>query len=178
VDGELPPNVRIGAGSVITGDFAFKRFYAEGAEALIIGGRCVLDGVQFGVGRQGRLHIGDCCYFTNAVLLAELEVRIGSNVVIGWNVTIADTDFHPVEPDARVQDAIACSPGGSGRERPPIPRRPVFIDDDVWIGPNAAILKGVRVGAGAFIEPGALVTEDVPAGARVLGNPAKVVGDA
>ena len=178
VDGELPPNVRIGAGSVITGDFAFKRFYAEGVEALIIGGRCVLDGVQFGVGRQGRLHIGDCCYFTNAVLLAEFEVRIGSNVVIGWNVTIADTDFHPVDPAARIEDAIACSPGGSGRERPPIPRKPVVIDDDVWIGPNAAILKGVRVGAGAFIEPGALVTEDVPAGARVLGNPAKVVGDA
>ncbi|HEX9504851.1 MAG TPA: hypothetical protein VGA62_02480, partial [Acidimicrobiia bacterium] len=65
-----------------------------------------------------------------------------------------------------------------GRERPPIPRKPVVIDDDVWIGPNAAILKGVRVGAGAFVEPGALVTEDVPAGARVLGNPAKVVGDA
>jgi acetyltransferase-like isoleucine patch superfamily enzyme len=54
--------------------------------------------------------------------------------------------------------------------------RPVVIDDDVWIGPNATILKGVHVGTGAWIEAGALVTRDVPPRARVLGNPAQVVG--
>ena len=58
-----------------------------------------------------------------------------------------------------------------------MPRRPVIIEDDVWIGPNAAILKGVRVGAGAFIEAGSLVTRDVPPRARILGNPAQVIGE-
>jgi acetyltransferase-like isoleucine patch superfamily enzyme len=53
----------------------------------------------------------------------------------------------------------------------------VIIEDDVWIGPNVTILKGVRIGAGAFIEPGSLVTRDVPPRARVLGNPAQVVGE-
>jgi acetyltransferase-like isoleucine patch superfamily enzyme len=51
------------------------------------------------------------------------------------------------------------------------------IDDDVWIGPNATILKGVHIGRGAFIEAGSLVTRDVPARARVLGNPAQVIGE-
>jgi acetyltransferase-like isoleucine patch superfamily enzyme len=53
----------------------------------------------------------------------------------------------------------------------------VIIEDDVWIGPNATILKGVRIGAGAFIEAGAMVTHDVPPRARVLGNPAQIVGE-
>jgi acetyltransferase-like isoleucine patch superfamily enzyme len=53
----------------------------------------------------------------------------------------------------------------------------VIIEDDVWIGPNAVILKGVRVGRGAFVEAGAVVTSHVPSRARVLGNPAKVVGE-
>ncbi len=53
--------------------------------------------------------------------------------------------------------------------------KPVIIEDDVWIGFNATVLKGVRIGAGAVIQPGALVTEDVPAGITVSGNPAKPV---
>ena len=61
-----------------------------------------------------------------------------------------------------IADAIACSPLGKGRPRPEISRRPVIIEDDVWIGPNAAVLKGVRIGAGAFVEAGSLATRDVP----------------
>ena len=56
--------------------------------------------------------------------------------------------------------------------------KPVVIADDVWIGPNVTILKGVRIGAGAFIEAGALVTRAVPPRARVLGNPAQIIGEA
>jgi acetyltransferase-like isoleucine patch superfamily enzyme len=96
-------------------------------------------------------------------------------VVIGWNATIADTDFHPLSPAERVADAIACSPLGQGRPRPPVAKKEVRIEDDVWIGPNATILKGVTIGAGAWIEAGALVTRDVPRGAKVLGNPAQIV---
>lgn len=52
---------------------------------------------------------------------------------------------------------------------------PVTIENDVCIGYNATILKGVTIGAGAVISPGALVIEDVPAGITVAGNPAKPV---
>jgi acetyltransferase-like isoleucine patch superfamily enzyme len=135
-----------------------------------------MDGVHFALGAEARVRIGDYCYFTNAVLLCELELRIGSYIVIGWNATITDTDFHPIAPAERIADAVACSPLGNDRPRPPIVRQAVVIEDDVWIGPNATILKGVRIGAGAFVEAGALVTRDVPAKARVLGNPARVVG--
>jgi acetyltransferase-like isoleucine patch superfamily enzyme len=177
-EGTLPANVRLGANSVIAGAYAFKRFRSRLNPALVIGSHCTIDGTHFALGEEGRVEIGDYCYFTNAVLLCEEELSIGNYVVIGWNATIADTDFHPLGPAERIADAIACSPLGKGRPRPPILRRPVVIEDDVWIGPNAAILKGVRVGAGAFVEAGALVTRDVPAGMRVAGNPAQIVGKA
>jgi acetyltransferase-like isoleucine patch superfamily enzyme len=176
LDGELPANARVGPGSVITGAFAFKRFRSRLDSALVIGSHGTMDGTQFALGEEGRVGIGDFCYFTNAVLLCELELRIGDYVMIGWNATVADTDFHPIGPAERVADAVACSPLGQGRRRPEIPRRPVVIEDDVWIGPNATILKGVRIGAGAFVEAGALVTRDVPSGMRVLGNPAQLAG--
>jgi acetyltransferase-like isoleucine patch superfamily enzyme len=176
-EGELPANVRVGCNSVLTGAFAFKRFRSRVDSALTIGANCTMDGVHFALGEAGRVEIGDYCYFTNAVLLCELELRIGSYVVIGWNATIADTDFHPIEPAERIADAIACSPLGKGQPRPEVLRRPVVIEDDVWIGPNATILKGVRIGTGAFVEAGALVTRDVPPRMRVAGNPAVVLGE-
>jgi acetyltransferase-like isoleucine patch superfamily enzyme len=174
----LPANVRVGKNTLITADYAFKRFLSKQADALGIGENSTMDGVHFAIGREGRVQIGNYCYFTNAVLLCELELRIGNYVVIGWNTTIADTDFHPLAPAERIADAIACSPLNTGRSRPEIAKRPVIIEDDVWIGPNATILKGVRIGAGACIEAGSLVTRDVPPGSRVLGNPAQIVGEA
>ena len=175
--GELPANARVGTNTLITGDYAFKRFLSRRDPALTIGAHSTMDGVHFAVGREGRVVVGDYCYFTNAVLLCELELRIGNYVLIGWNATVADTDFHPIAPAERIADAVACSPPGKGRARPEIPRSPVVIEDDVWIGPNATILKGVRIGAGAVVEAGSLVTRDVPSRARVLGNPAQVIGE-
>lgn len=176
-DGELAANVRVGVNTVLTGDYAFRRFFSELEPALVIGNHCTMDGVHFALGKEARAVIGDYCYFTNAVLLCELELRIGNYVVIGWNTTIADTDFHPIAPAERIVDAIAVSPLGKGHTRPPINKKAVVIEDGVWIGPNATILKGVTIGAGAFIEAGSLVTKDVPPRARVLGNPAQVIGE-
>jgi acetyltransferase-like isoleucine patch superfamily enzyme len=174
----LPANVRLGPNSIIGGAYAFKRFRSRRDPGLVVGSHSTLDGTHFAAGEEGRIEIGDYCYLTNAVLLCEEALRIGNYVVIGWNATIADTDFHPLGPAERIADAIACSPLGKGHARPAILRRPVVIEDDVWIGPNATILKGVRIGAGAFIEAGALVTRDVPPRKRVIGNPAQIIGEA
>ncbi|HEY5913333.1 MAG TPA: acyltransferase [Verrucomicrobiae bacterium] len=176
LDGELPGNVAVGDYSVLKGDQSFNRFRSKLDAALLIGSHCTMDGVHFALGEAARTQIGSFCYFTNAILLCEKELRIGSYVVIGWNATIADSDFHPISPAARIRDAMACSPANKGLPRPEIHMAPVTIEDGVWIGPNATILKGVRIGEGAFIEAGALVTRTVPPRVRVLGNPARIVG--
>ena len=177
LDGKLPPNVVLGLNTIIRGDLAFKRFHSQQNPALMVGEHCTLDGVHFAQGPASRIEIGNYCSFSNAVLLCELELRIGNYVVIGWNATIADTDFHPISPARRIADAVACSSLGKDRKRPAIAAKAVIIEDDVWIGPSATILKGVRIGAGSFIEPGALVTRDIPSRSRVAGNPAQVIGN-
>jgi acetyltransferase-like isoleucine patch superfamily enzyme len=178
LDGQPPGNVRLGVNSIIRGDLAFKRFHSERNPALTVGQNSTMDGVHFALGKNARVEIGDYCCFSNVVLLSEIELRIGNYVVMGWNATIADTDFHPIAPAQRVADALACSPLGRGRSRPAIEAKAVVIEDDVWIGPAATILKGVRIGAGSFIEPGALITRDVAPGSRILGNPAQAVAPA
>jgi acetyltransferase-like isoleucine patch superfamily enzyme len=103
------------------------------------------------------------------------RITVGKRVVISYNVTIADSDFHPIDPVARKRDAMANAPQGDRSQRPPYVTRPVTIEDDVWIGIGAIILKGVTVGRGARVGAGAVVTSDVPAGKMVAGNPAVVV---
>jgi acetyltransferase-like isoleucine patch superfamily enzyme len=177
MDGVLPKNVDLGANTVISGELAFKRFQSILSPGLKIGSDCTMEGVHFDIGEKGFMQIGDYCYFSYAVLLCEFEIKIGNYVVLGWNTTMADTDFHPIAPAERIADAIACSPLGNGRPRPHVVRKKIIIDDDVWIGPNVTILKGVHIGSGAFIEPGSLVVNDIPARSRVIGNPAQIVGD-
>ncbi|NMG05379.1 acyltransferase [Brasilonema sp. UFV-L1] len=174
----LPFNVQVGLNSVINYDQrCFARFCSRINPALVVGANCTMDYVHFALGEAARVEIGDYCYLTSVILLCEQEICIGNYVVLGWNTTIADTDFHPIAPAERIADAIACSPLGKGRPRPPVMRQPVTIEDNVWVGPNVTILKGVRIGTGAWIEPGALVTRNVPPHTRVLGNPAQVIGE-
>lgn len=54
---------------------------------------------------------------------------------------------------------------------------PIIIEDNVWIGERAIILKGVTIGMGAIVATGAIVTKDVPPYSVVAGNPAKIVKD-
>ena len=57
----------------------------------------------------------------------------------------------------------------------PASATPVVIEDDVMLGANAVVIEGVRVGKGAVVAAGAVVVDDVPAGAVVAGCPAKVI---
>jgi acetyltransferase-like isoleucine patch superfamily enzyme len=89
---------------------------------------------------------------------------------------VADCDFHPLDPAARRDDAIACAPEGQRSQRPPLEPEPIAIGDGARVGIGAIVLKGVRIGAGARVAAGSVVTRDVPAAAAVAGNPAAIVG--
>jgi acetyltransferase-like isoleucine patch superfamily enzyme len=110
-----------------------------------------------------------------AVFMCAERIEIGQRVTVSYNATIADCDFHPRDPDLRREDAKALAPFADKSKRVPLISRPVIIEDDVWIGIGAMILKGVRIGQGARIEAGAVVARDVPAGAIVAGSPAQLV---
>jgi acetyltransferase-like isoleucine patch superfamily enzyme len=114
-------------------------------------------GVRIEVAPGATASIGKGTYLNRGVtLVCDREVRIGRNCSISWDVVIMDTDQH-----------VRSGAGG--------PPSPVVIEDDVWIGCRAIILKGVRIGRGAVIGAGAIVTRDVPAGALAVGQPARVL---
>src|SRR5207248_10050585 len=92
------------------------------------------------------------------------------------NVGIADSEFHPLEPAQRLIEAQAVAP--FYKDRPPRPKREtrsVKISDNVWIGMNAIVLKGVTIGENSVVAAGAVVTKSVPANCIVAGYPAVVV---
>jgi acetyltransferase-like isoleucine patch superfamily enzyme len=173
--GTIPMNIVVGEQVMVDSSFCFKQFFSQRQPGLIIGQHVTLWRTSLAVEEQGLVEIGDFCYLANASLVCSERISIGQGVFIAGGVTIADSDFHPVKAAARMADTIALSPLGERRNRPPIETHPVSIGDDVWIGFNATILKGVQIGAGATIEPGAVVIEDVAPGTRVGGNPAKLI---
>jgi acetyltransferase-like isoleucine patch superfamily enzyme len=121
---------------------------------------CIIEAIS----SHSRIHIGDNFGASGVCIVAEKEITIGNNVSVGANATIIDTDFHAINADARNSHAAANS-------------KPIRIEDDVWIGMNALILKGVTLHRGAVIGANAVVTKDVPAGARAVGNPARIIFD-
>lgn len=77
---------------------------------------------------------------------------------------IMDYDGHPIyQTDTPVSDPY----GGM--------KAPIEIGENVWIGYHCQILKGVKIGNGAIVGSGSVVTHDVPANSIVVGNPARVV---
>jgi acetyltransferase-like isoleucine patch superfamily enzyme len=175
-DETLPKNIRVGADCFLERKESFKRFRSAREPGLVIGNRVkVYTWTEFNVEPAGTLEVGDESILVGAVFMCAESIRIGRRVVVSYNVTIADSDFHPRNPELRKLDAMANAPGGDKSQRPAVIARLVVIEDDVWIGIGAIILKGVRIGRGARIGAGAVVTKDVSAGATMAGNPAQLV---
>ena len=172
----LPPSIRIGAGCFIERKDSFARCRSARQPAILLGDRVtVYTWTTFNIEPSGVVEVGDDTLLVGAIFMCAERITIGKRVVVSYHVTVADSDFHPRDPALRKQDAIANAPQGDKSRRPPLVARPVVIEDDVWIGIGAIVLKGVRIGRGARIGAGAVVASDVPAGAIVAGNPAKEV---
>ena len=172
----LPANIRSGRDCWFERKDSFARYRSERPIGLQVGDRVrVFTWTAFNIEPSGVVEIGDDSVLVGAVFMCAESIRIGRRVRISYHVTIADSDFHPRDPEMRRKDAIANSPSGNREDRPAYVTGPVVIEDDVHIGIGAIILKGVHIGAGARIGAGAVVTADVPPGATVQGNPAQLV---
>lgn len=133
-------------------------------------------GVSFALGENGTCKVGDFTLLNGALIMADERIEIGRHVLVSWNVGIADSDFHPIDAAQRRIDTMALAPFYKDRPpRPPLKTAPVIIEDNVWIGMNAVILKGVTIGENSVVAAGAVVSKSVPANVVVAGNPAVIV---
>ena len=173
----IPPNVDFGEGFYCETAQIFRHMKTKAPHAVRIGNHVsCYAGCSFAIGNNGSVAIGDFTLLNGALIMAEERIEIGSHCLVSWNVGIADSDFHPLEPAQRLIDAQALAPFHKGRPpRPKLETRPVIIRDNVWIGMNAVILKGVMIGENSVIAAGAVVTKTVPANRVAAGNPAQIV---
>jgi acetyltransferase-like isoleucine patch superfamily enzyme len=108
------------------------------------------------VTEEAKIEIGNNCGFGGTVIGAFILVKIGNNVRCGSNTTITDSDWHPEDPRA-------------GQAKP------VIIGDNVWLGANVVVLKGVEIGENTVIGANSLVTRNIPANVIAAGNPCKAI---
>jgi acetyltransferase-like isoleucine patch superfamily enzyme len=115
------------------------------------------------VASGARLVIKDHVGMSSVLICCAVHVEIGEGTQIGGGAMILDTDFHPRAAD------------GTWLTDPKAVSSPVRIGRKCFIGARAIILKGVTIGDGSIVGAGAVVTRNIPAGATVAGNPARIV---
>jgi acetyltransferase-like isoleucine patch superfamily enzyme len=109
--------------------------------------------------QKPRIIIGrECSIGDRTEIHAAKEVLIGNRVIIAWDCVVMDRDYHPVSGEV---ESV----------------KPVLIEDGVWIGCRAIILKGIKIGQNAVIGAGSVVVNDIPEDAIAVGNPARIVGN-
>jgi len=105
---------------------------------------------------DAKLNIGNNCGFSGTVIGCFKEIVIEDNVRCGANTLITDSDWHLDDP------------------RSGLPK-PIYIEDNVWLGVNVTVMKGVRIGKNSVIGANSLVTKDIPSNVIAAGNPCRVI---
>lgn len=119
--------------------------------------RCIIATIS----KFGKISIGNNCGFSGTTIGAGELISIGNDVLVGANSLITDSDWHAIDPVYR--------------NTYPAKTAPVYIENNVWIGYNVTILKGVRIGENSIIAANSLVVKDIPPNVIAGGNPCKII---
>lgn len=119
---------------------------------------------SFFVEKTGTLSIGDNVAMSYTAIYCSNKIIIQDNVMIGGGTCIYDTDFHPLSSVDRLKDNIEK-----------IASAVVIIEENVFIGANCTILKGVTIGKNSIVGACSVVTKNIPPDEIWAGNPAKFI---
>ncbi|MGQ1946426.1 acyltransferase [Geofilum sp. OHC36d9] len=125
-----------------------------------INGKCKID-----VRNKGELIIGNSVGLSDVTIICQEHITIGNNVLLGVGTQIRDTDEHSLN----VADRL------NGLDKIRQKSSPIVIGDNVFIGANCMILKGINIGANSIVGAGSVLTKNVPPEEIWAGNPAKFI---
>lgn len=129
----------------------------KNSELVINGDFKIYSGSQVTLYENGKLILGSGSFNSDSKIGCRERIEIGNNVIIGDDVSIHDFDGHTIERKGYKES------------------EPIVIEDNVWIGKRAIILKGVHIGNGSIIAAGAVVNKSFPPNSLIGGVPAKLL---
>lgn len=163
-----------GMDSASFGETAFCQNKTGNIRNISIGHHCDIHARIIAAGKCGKITIGSYTTLRGGIVGAVDSISIGNHVIISSNVTIYDNNNHPTDPQVRIE---MCESGfySDMWNWEHSAHKPIVIEDNVWIGEYATVLKGVRIGTGSVVASHSVVTKDVEPYTIVAGNPARKV---
>lgn len=147
----ITKSVRVPFSKIIIG--SGNTFRSDESSNLIgVNRRCILSTH----GKDAVIEIGNNSGFSGVTIGAASKITIGNNVLCGANTVITDFDWH---------DTVSFSSAP----------KPVVIHDNVWLGLNVVVLKGVEIGKNSVIGANSIVLSDIPENVIAAGNPCRVI---
>jgi acetyltransferase-like isoleucine patch superfamily enzyme len=173
----LPSNIELGPGAYVESAFSFSAFASQEKPGLILGEAAgVYDYATFIVGPAGRIDIGPYTCLNASYLICNDRISIGAHCLVGWGAVLTDTWPGADAPREARRAAIRAAASHPNRVLPPAaPPRQIVVQDNVWIGFDAVILPGVRLGRGCIIGSRTPIAQNVPPYAVVAGDPPRLI---
>jgi len=173
----IPENIVIGNDVYIDSSYGFAGFHSEQQPGLTVGDAAgVYDRAALVVGPLGRVTVGAFTVLNGTYVICDDRIDIGAHCLLAWGVVITDNWCGGRATRKERHDALIATANDPLRHAPAtgIPR-PVVIEDNVWVGFDAVILPGVRLGRGCIVACKSIVYADVPPYAVVGGDPARII---
>lgn len=150
--------------------------------SLAVGNKCILLNDNIFESSEGFISIGNNTFINSGTkIISRSTISIGDNVTIAWGCMIYDHDSHSIDYRERINDQHQqlqdWQKGNfiANKNWDTVNSKPIVIGNNVWLGFDVVVLKGVTIGDGAIIGARSVVTRDIPAWSIAVGNPAKVV---
>jgi acetyltransferase-like isoleucine patch superfamily enzyme len=143
--------------------------------AIRVGRRSIIKGELLTFRHGGTIIIGDHCFVGEGTRVwSSCSITIGARTLVSHNVNIIDSLTHPMNPRLRHEQFLSIA-SGEFPEKDDLGEKPIRIDEDVLIGCQSVILRGVSIGRGSVVGAGSVVSRSVPEWTLVAGNPAKII---
>lgn len=164
----------LGSDTIVSEDATIHNDIGDNTK-ILIGDNCWVRGDLLLFNHGGEIQIGNHCFIgTDTKIWSAKKITIGNRVLISHNVNIHDNNSHSLDHKLRHEDFIHILASGLQKTNN-LREAEINIGDDVWIGFNCIILKGVKIGKCAIIGAGTTIIKDVPDYAVVAGNPARII---
>jgi acetyltransferase-like isoleucine patch superfamily enzyme len=146
------------------------------SQSIKIGSNSIIKGELLTYKHGGQINIGkDFFLGENSRIWSDTKIEIGDRVLISHNVNIHDNNSHPINNLLRAQHFAKIRDDGHPSIDPGLNGKPIKIGNDVWIGFNCILLKGIKIGDRSIIAAGTIVLKDVLPDSIIGGNPVKSI---